>query len=57
MTIIFTLNLVAVLLAMGLLVATVRLAGRAPGRGALPAHEWARQQTTPEADTGAIERW
>ncbi len=57
MTIIVLLNLVAVFLALGLLVATVRLGGRTPARGALPSHEWARQQTAPEPDTGAIERW
>ena len=59
MTITILLNLIPVLLAMGLLAATVRFAGRAPAAAhrALPAHDWARQQTTPESDTGAIERW
>jgi hypothetical protein len=57
MTIITILNLVSVLLAMGLLVATVRFAGRAPARRVLPATDFGRQQTAPEPDTAAIERW
>ena len=57
MTITILLNLVSVLLAMGLLVATVRFAGRAPAGRVLPARDWARQQTAPEPETGSIERW
>lgn len=57
MTITVLLNLVAVFLALGLLVATVRFAGRSSGSTPLPQHDWARQATAPEPDTGAIERW
>jgi hypothetical protein len=54
MTITLLLNLVAVLLAAGLLAATVRLSRR-PSAAALPAHEWVRQQTAPEPEPA--ERW
>jgi hypothetical protein len=57
MTITVLLNLVAVFLALGLLVATVRLAGRRTVTQSLPAHEWARQKTAPEPETGPLDGW
>jgi hypothetical protein len=49
------LNLLAVLLALGLLVATVRLAGRRPAGHRVRAHDWPRQQTAPDPEPA--ERW